>query len=177
MNYAELCVTSNFTFLTGASHPEELVVRAASLGLSGIAITDRNSLAGVVRAYSALKELARKRDEALAVRSSHRTDPSSRQDIVEGVEDLKEPILSLPRLLVGCRLVLEDSPVDWVALPQDRPAYARLSRLLTKGKRRTEKGECQLFFKDLLEGARGVILMLCRKGHWMGNLFMSTSGK
>ncbi|QUS54409.1 error-prone DNA polymerase [Pseudovibrio brasiliensis] len=159
MNYAELCVTSNFTFLTGASHPEELVVRAASLGLSGIAITDRNSLAGVVRAYSALKELTRKRDEALAVRSSHRTDPSSRRDIVEGVEDLKEPILSLPRLLVGCRLVLEDSPVDWVALPQDRPAYARLSRLLTKGKRRTEKGECQLFFKDLLEGARGVILI------------------
>ena len=40
--YAELCVTSNFTFLTGASHPEELVTRAADLGLSAIAITDRN---------------------------------------------------------------------------------------------------------------------------------------
>ena len=57
--YAELCVTSNFTFLTGASHPEELVTRAAELGLTAIAITDRNSLAGVVRAYSALKELLR----------------------------------------------------------------------------------------------------------------------
>mgnify|MGYP003653593200 CR=1 FL=1 len=57
--YAELCVTSNFTFLRGASHPEELVTRAAELGLSAIAITDRNSLAGVVRAYSALKELRR----------------------------------------------------------------------------------------------------------------------
>ena len=57
--YAELCVTSNFTFLTGASHPEELVTRAAELGLTAIAITDRNSLAGVVRAYSALKELRR----------------------------------------------------------------------------------------------------------------------
>ena len=62
--YAELCVTSNFTFLTGASHPEELVSRAAELGLSAIAITDRNSVAGVVRAFSALKELARLRDKA-----------------------------------------------------------------------------------------------------------------
>jgi error-prone DNA polymerase len=62
--YAELCVTSNFTFLRGASHPEELVTRAAELGLAAIAITDRNSVAGVVRAYSALKELARLRDAA-----------------------------------------------------------------------------------------------------------------
>ena len=49
-SYAELCVTSNFTFLRGASHPEELVTRAAELGLAAIAITDRNSVAGVVRA-------------------------------------------------------------------------------------------------------------------------------
>ncbi|MEH6776035.1 MAG: PHP domain-containing protein, partial [Cereibacter changlensis] len=61
--YAELCVTSNFTFLTGASHPEELVTRAAELGLMAIAITDRNSVAGVVRAFSALKELDQMRSE------------------------------------------------------------------------------------------------------------------
>jgi error-prone DNA polymerase len=54
--YAELQVTSNFTFLRGASHPEELVERAAELGLSAIAITDRNSLAGVVRAHVAAKQ-------------------------------------------------------------------------------------------------------------------------
>ena len=40
MSYAELCTTSNFTFLTGASHPEEWVERAAELGLEAIAITD-----------------------------------------------------------------------------------------------------------------------------------------
>ena len=71
-DYAELCVTSNFTFLTGASHPEELVVRAAELGLSAIAITDRNSLAGVVRAWKVLKELRRDTGGALKIRSQHR---------------------------------------------------------------------------------------------------------
>ncbi|MEJ2017974.1 MAG: PHP domain-containing protein, partial [Maritimibacter sp.] len=63
-DYAELCVTSNFTFLTGASHPEELVLRAAELGLSAIAITDRNSLAGVVRGWSALQEMRREAPDA-----------------------------------------------------------------------------------------------------------------
>ena len=54
--YAELAVTSNFSFLHGASHPEELVVRAHALGHEAIALTDTNSLAGVVRAHAAAKE-------------------------------------------------------------------------------------------------------------------------
>jgi error-prone DNA polymerase len=54
--YAELQVTSNFSFLRGAAHPEELVSRAAELGHGAIALTDRNSLAGVVRAHLAAKE-------------------------------------------------------------------------------------------------------------------------
>ncbi|MCZ6810902.1 MAG: error-prone DNA polymerase [Planctomycetota bacterium] len=53
--YAELHVTSNFTFLTGASHPEELVEQAAALGHHAIAIADRNSVAGIVRAHVAAK--------------------------------------------------------------------------------------------------------------------------
>lgn len=95
--YAELCVTSNFTFLRGASHPEELVKRAAELGLAAIAITDRNSVAGVVRAFSALKELARIVEEA----------------------GQGSP---LPRLIPGARLVLTDSRVEWIALPTDLAA-------------------------------------------------------
>ncbi|MET0636570.1 MAG: error-prone DNA polymerase [Chitinophagaceae bacterium] len=55
MMYSELQVTSNFTFLRGASHPEELVEQAALLGYKEIAITDRNTFAGIVRAYSAAK--------------------------------------------------------------------------------------------------------------------------
>ncbi|MFZ0236157.1 MAG: PHP domain-containing protein, partial [Xanthobacteraceae bacterium] len=49
--YAELAVTTNFSFLRGASHPQELVARADELGLTAIGIADRNSFAGVVRAY------------------------------------------------------------------------------------------------------------------------------
>jgi error-prone DNA polymerase len=54
--YAELQVTSNFSFLRGAAHPEELVERAAALGHRAIAVTDVNTLAGIVRAHVASKE-------------------------------------------------------------------------------------------------------------------------
>ncbi|MBT8064130.1 MAG: PHP domain-containing protein, partial [Gammaproteobacteria bacterium] len=56
--YAELACTSNFTFLAGASHPQELVARAAELGYSAIAITDECSLAGVVRALEEARRCA-----------------------------------------------------------------------------------------------------------------------
>ncbi|MEZ5017282.1 MAG: error-prone DNA polymerase [Flavipsychrobacter sp.] len=56
MSYTELQVTSNFSFLRGASHPEELINYAVELGYETIAITDRNTLAGIVRAYSAAKK-------------------------------------------------------------------------------------------------------------------------
>ncbi len=55
--YAELQVATNFSFLRGASHGEELVAQAKALGLSAIAVTDRNTLAGVVRAHVAAKEV------------------------------------------------------------------------------------------------------------------------
>jgi error-prone DNA polymerase len=55
--YAELQVTTNFSFLRGASHPHELVAQAVALGHSAIAIADRNSVAGLVRAHLAAAEL------------------------------------------------------------------------------------------------------------------------
>src|SRR4249919_3422832 len=54
--YAELAVTTNFSFLRGASHPEKLVECAPQLGLAGLGIADRNSVAGVVRAHTKAKE-------------------------------------------------------------------------------------------------------------------------
>ena len=54
--FAELCARSNFSFLRGASHPEELVVRAQELGHSAIAICDRMGLYGSARAHAEAKE-------------------------------------------------------------------------------------------------------------------------
>ena len=134
MSYAELCTTSNFTFLTGASHPEEWVERATELGLEAIAITDRNTLAGVVRAYTALKQLREQEEE-------------------------EKTGLVLPRLIVGARLVLADSDVSWIALPRERAAYGRLCRLLSLGKQRVGKGECELFTADLEVWGEGMFLL------------------
>ncbi len=59
MSFAELCITSNFSFLTGASHAEEYVDRAALLGIGALAIADENSVAGIVRAHTRIREIAR----------------------------------------------------------------------------------------------------------------------
>ena len=163
-DYAELCVTTNFTFLTGASHPEELIVRAAELGLSALAITDQNSLAGVVRAWNALKQLRQETQDALQIRSHQRVDSSSRQDVGQHTALENPRAAKLPKLIVGCRLVLQDSAVDWVALPRDRAAYKRLTRLLTLGKRRAEKGECLLYAKDMIPACKGMILIALPQG-------------
>ncbi|MAE65690.1 MAG: error-prone DNA polymerase [Phycisphaeraceae bacterium] len=119
--YAELQITTNFTFLTGASHPDEYVERAAALGHRAVAVTDANTLAGIVRAHVAAREA----------------------DI---------------RLVVGCRLVLRrqiddasGAPVSVLVYPVSRRGYAGLCRLLTLGKRRSAKGQCQLCVHDLLE--------------------------
>ena len=57
VEYAELAVTTNFSFLRGASHPQELALTASMHGYKAIGIADRNTLAGVVRAYDALEQI------------------------------------------------------------------------------------------------------------------------
>ena len=78
--FAELAAMTNFSFLRGASHPEEVVARAAELGLGGIGIADRNSLAGVVRAHT----FARDNVEAMA---ATRVVPGARLVFVDGSPD------------------------------------------------------------------------------------------
>jgi error-prone DNA polymerase len=127
--YAELAVTTNFSFLRGGSHPEELVEQAAALGLAGLGIADRNSFAGVVRAHVAVREWREREDG-----------PSTR--------DL--------RLAIGTRLIFSDGTPEILAYPESRAAYGRLCRLLTLGKRRAKKGECEITGEDLLAHAEGV---------------------
>ena len=126
--YAELAVTTNFSFLRGASYPEELVAEAAKLGLSGIGITDNNTLSGVVRAHVALRETGA-RETGL-------------------------------RLVIGTRLVFADGTPDILAYPEDRAAYGRLSKLLSLGKRRVEKGECLITLDDLLLDCSGLLFIV-----------------
>jgi error-prone DNA polymerase len=80
MHYAELQVTSNFTFLRGGSHPEELVEQAEKLGYRAIAITDRNTLAGIVRAHVAARG------------KNIRFIPACRLDLLDGPSLLAYPI-------------------------------------------------------------------------------------
>src|SRR5689334_24987325 len=54
--YVEFACASNFSFLRGASHPEELILQAQAIGLAGLGLTDRNTVAGVVRAHLARRE-------------------------------------------------------------------------------------------------------------------------
>lgn len=79
MNYTELQVTTNFSFLRGGSHPEELVEHAMELGYKSIAITDRNTLAGIVRAHAATKG------------KDFRIIPACRLDLLDGPSLLAYP--------------------------------------------------------------------------------------
>lgn len=79
MSYIELQITSNFTFLRGASHPEELVEQAHALGYERIAITDRNSFAGIVRGHTAAKQ------------KGMRIIPACRLDLLDGPSLLAYP--------------------------------------------------------------------------------------
>jgi len=120
--YVELQCTSHFSFLRGASSCEELFEQAALLGIEALAIVDRNSLAGIVRAHEAAR--------------------------TAGV-----------RLIVGCRLDLDDSP-SVLVYPTDRAAYGRLCRLLSLGKKRGGKAKCRLDWSDLVAFSEGLIAVL-----------------
>ena len=124
--YAELHCRSNFSFLTGASHPEELVARAAHLGYGALAITDECSLSGVVRAHAEARRCA--------------------LHLIVGAE------MSVTRApaevgggapLPAMRLVL---------LAQTRAGYGNLSQWITLARRRAGKG-CYLAHRFDLEAS------------------------
>jgi error-prone DNA polymerase len=132
MSYAELQVTTNYSFLRGGSHPGELVFEAAKLGHYAIGIADRNTLAGVVRAYSAVKEF---------------------------YEETGIPEESWIKLLVGARLETLDG-YSLVAYPMNVEGYKRLSLLLSKGNEHAAKGECKLTFDILAEYADHILAIV-----------------
>ncbi|MEM7775114.1 MAG: error-prone DNA polymerase [Pseudomonadota bacterium] len=126
--FAELGAITNFSFLYGGSHADELVAQAKAFGLVALAVADRNSLAGVVRAHTAAKQVGL-------------------------------------RLIVGARLVLDGWP-DIICLPRDRAAYGRLSRLLSIGQLRADKGACHLTLDDIQKAAEGQIFIVAPPRDW-----------
>ncbi|WP_146347128.1 error-prone DNA polymerase [Falsiphaeobacter marinintestinus] len=154
---AELSITSNFTFLTGASHPEEYIERAMILGLSGIAIADDNSVAGIVRAHTAARKIARAVAKRRAWDATH--DPIGPPRPAHIPKPASFPILNAPRLIPAARLVFTDAPPITV-LPQNRTGWASLCRLLSKGRLRANKGSCDLVLSDLFDHADGLHLLL-----------------
>ena len=110
--YAELHCLSNYSFLRGASHPQELVMRAAQCGYSALAITDECSLAGVVKAHVAAKEC--------------------------GIH-----------LIIGSEFTVTEG-LRIIALAPNRIAYGELSGLISRSRRRTNKGDYTTHLRDII---------------------------
>jgi DNA-directed DNA polymerase III PolC len=155
--FAELSAMSNFTFLTGGSHPEELMERAALLGHPALAVADVNSVAGIVRAHTRAREIARavrlrraalERDGPIGPPAPPGLPPTPGLDL-----------LNAPRLIPAARLVLTCGFAA-TALPRDRAGWGRLCRLLSTGRLRARKGGCELHLPDLLEWGEGMELLL-----------------
>ncbi|UKK83199.1 error-prone DNA polymerase [Sphingopyxis sp. BSN-002] len=132
--FAELVAATNYSFLRGASHAREMVAGAIALGMPGIGIADRNSVAGVVRALTGLRKLR---------------------------EEAAEEGIGLPpfKLVVGARLVFDDGTPDIIAYPTSRHGWGRLTRMLTIGNRRTVKGDCVMRLKNLLIHCEDLLLI------------------
>jgi len=120
-SYIPLWCKSNFSFLEGASHPEELVEECATLGLERMALTDRDGVYGVVEAHGKAREL--------------------------GIH-----------LILGSEITIDDGST-LVLLAASREGYANLCRLVTVGRRRSEKGESRVGWREVCAHAEGVIAL------------------
>ena len=166
MRYTEFATATNFSFLRGASQPRNLVLTALLLGHRGIGIADRNTVAGVVRAYSALEELRR---DGLVPPEKLRDgggpgefvwkdgpqpegDDSTPDRLKERAQDFK--------LAVGTRLVFVDGTPDILAYPANRNGWGRITRLLSTGNGRAKKGDCILTLDDLTEDTSNLLLVV-----------------
>jgi len=128
--YAALWCKSNGSFLEGATDPDELVEHANALGVSALALTDRDGVYGIVRAHVS----ARACKTALIVGAQ----------VTVGSVDSANPVNPASTI---------------VLLAQDRPGYANLCRLLTVGRRRRPKGESLVTWEDVCGHASGLLAL------------------
>ncbi len=133
--YAELHCVSNFSFLRGASRPEELIETAATLGYSAIAITDDCSMAGVVRAWT----------KACAINQAAAENPSP------NTHKIKADKINAIKMIVGSEFKLDDG-FRLVALANTFDGYRGLCTLISRARRAASKGEYELT-RDMLDNA------------------------
>lgn len=147
--YVELQAKSNFSFLRGASHPEELIEHACELGYSAIGVCDVNTLAGIVRAHAAGKKYG--------IRSIAGAQLALYQTIPERLDD-EETVA--PEVLAGRWESLLDN-LSLIAYPTSKKGYGSLSQLLTLGKSRAPKSCCYLKLEDVLENLKECAVIAC----------------
>jgi error-prone DNA polymerase len=137
--YAELHCLSNFSFLRGASHPEELVERAKAQGYAALALTDECTLAGVVRAHLAAREVQ-------AAGSPQGLEPPLGGSAAAKPQAWGDKS-GLP-LVIGSEFTLADG-TKLVLLATDRESYGDLAQLVTRGRRQAKKGSYRLTRDDV----------------------------
>ena len=144
MSYVPLWCKSNFSFLEGASHPDELVERAHALGVRGLALTDRDGVHGVVRAHVKARELGVSLIVGAEVTVGDSATAGADDDAAAG-----------PRTTVG-----SPAPVSTcVLLAMNRTGYANLCRLITAGRLRRPKGESCVTWPEVCARAEGLIAL------------------
>lgn len=160
--YAPLWCKSNSSFLEGASHPEELVAQAASLGLPALALTDRHGVYGLPRAFAKCRELegcvrllcgaqVTVYDSVREVGPARRASSRGKRSPYGG-EIVWEPKLHYQG---------EGSPESLVLLALELEGWQSLCRLLTLGAGRGDKAESLLSVEDLARHAPGLLAIWC----------------
>ena len=153
--FTELNITSNFTFLTGGSHPEDYIRRAALISIEAIAIADENSVAGIVRAHTEAREIAR----LVRLAEARWQDPIGPPCPSHIAKPASADITTAPRLIPAARIVLKGG-FTVTAIPQNRKGWGNLCRLISVGRLRAKKGSCLLEMGDLLGWGAGLELLL-----------------
>lgn len=144
-DYAELHCLSNYSFLRGASHPEELVSGAFARRYAALALTDECSVAGVVRAYQRAKTLLAERPHA---------EPNQRD--AHGVCAADAAPF---KFIIGSEIRFTDGP-KLVLLAQTRDGYGNLCALITRGRRNAAKGCYRLTLDDIEDGLPDCLALL-----------------
>ena len=161
-SYAELHCVTNFSFLRGASHPEELVDRARELGYSSLAVTDECSLAGVVRAHlqarsSSFRILIGAEFSAAGLIAPTRTADTALPDTAPpdtADRSRTSSRATLSRTIHSCATHFSArlATPRLVLLAHNRNGYGNLSQLITRARRRAPKGSYELLADDLQAG-------------------------